>query len=291
MGRWQFSFKIVSRCGPVLLLMIILSFAGAVWADDRPLTFGVITQRSPTLTASYWNPILDHVSRQSGVPIDLRITRSAPDSVAMIERGELDLVYSNNLFTPEKSALNFHVIARPDTEGIRGVIVVLPGSPIRHIGDLAGRQVVFPSRVAFVGYQVTGDALVKAGISVKAQFAGNQEGAMAQLRAGAAEAAAVNSSVMADYGSREHMEFREVWTSQEFLDIPIMAGPRVSPAQAVAIREALVGMAQNERGREALARAAQSVGGKPAGFVAASDADYEHYRRFFREALLDQLPK
>ena len=36
-----------------------------------PFSFGVISQRSPLLSAQFWNPILRYVSDRSGVPLEL----------------------------------------------------------------------------------------------------------------------------------------------------------------------------------------------------------------------------
>ncbi|MEI6556981.1 MAG: phosphate/phosphite/phosphonate ABC transporter substrate-binding protein [Rhodospirillaceae bacterium] len=276
-----------------LLMAWALMIAGATAAraEDRPLAFGVLSQRSPTLTAEYWNPILTHLSARTGLALELRIGRSAPETVTMASRGDFDFIYSNNLFAPDKQALGFRVIARPATEAIHGQIVVLDGSPVRTLAELAGREMLFPSPVAFVGYQVTGDALVKAGITVKPLFAGNQEGAMAQLKAGQAEAAAVNSAVMADFARREGLSYRVLWSSPPFLDIPIMAGPTVSDAVAGALRDALAGMAGDPEGQEVLNRAARAGGIKPVSYVTATDADYQSYLTFYRNARLDLLPK
>ena len=275
----------------LLLALTVAATAAARAEEPRPLTFGVINQRSPILTAEYWNPILDYVSARAGVVLELRIGRSAPETVEMAERGELDFIYANNLFSPDKLALGFRVIARPDTASILGQIVVLEDSPLRSLADLQGREVVFPSRVAFVGYQVCGDALVRAGVTVKALFAGNQEGAMAQLKAGGAEAAAVNASVLADFARREGLKTRTLWSSPQFPDIPVLVAPTIAEPVALAVRTALAGMADTAEGREVLARAARAAGSKPVGFVAATDADYEPYRAFYRDAALDRLPK
>jgi phosphonate transport system substrate-binding protein len=143
-----------------------------------PLTFGVLNQRSPQITAQYWNPILAHVSKVSGVTLQLRMGKTAPETTAMTVRGEFDFAYTNHLFTPERAALGFRVIARPANPGIRGALVTLEQSDVSSVADLAGRTVVFPSREAFVGYKVPLDALIRAGINVDAVFAGNQDGAM-----------------------------------------------------------------------------------------------------------------
>src|SRR3990172_7290989 len=107
----------------ISVLMPVTSHAlDARWDPDAPLPFGVINQRSITLTAGYWNPILAYVIRRSGVPLQLRMAKTAPETTAMSISGELAFVYSNHLFTPERDALGFTVIARPEENAIRGQI-------------------------------------------------------------------------------------------------------------------------------------------------------------------------
>ena len=117
----------------------------------------------------------------------------------MIGRGEFDFVYSNHNFTRENAPVGYVVFVRPVAATIRGQIVVLTESPVRTLHELRGQEVAFPSPVAFVGYHVPMDALIRNGVHVKRVFAGNQEGAMGQLTSGRVAAAAVNSEVMRDF--------------------------------------------------------------------------------------------
>lgn len=260
-------------------------FAGA--AAAQPYTIGVLNQRSPQLTARYWNPILDYVARKCGVTLILRMGKTAPETTAMTIRGEFDFAYTNHLFTPERDKLGWRVIARPVGEPISGQIVVLQDAPVRQLADLAGKDVAFPSVEAFVGYQVPMDALLRAGVSVHPVFAGNQEGAMGQLRVGAVAAAAVNAKVMADYASRENLQYRVVWQSEPYLDLAVMVHPRVPKRDAEAVRAALVGMREDPEGRRVLEESAAVIRQQsPPGFETAENRDYDNYRRFFRTTLV-----
>ena len=180
------------------LMVLAAAWLLATAASAEALRFGVLNQRSPQLTAQYWNPILDHVSRKSGVALELHIGKSAPDTTAMAVRGELDLYYTNHLFTAERDQLGWRVFGHAAGEGIRAEIVVAADSPITSLAQLRDLGVVFASPEAFLGYWVPLDALLKAGVPVKPQFAGNQEDALAQLRSGAASAAGVNARIVAD---------------------------------------------------------------------------------------------
>ena len=271
----------------LLVLAATLLAAGAVPA--QALRFGVLNQRSPQLTAQYWNPILDYVSRKSGVALELRIGKSAPDTTAMAVRGELDFYYTNHLFTVERDRLGWRVFGRGAGDGIRAEIVVAEESPIASIEELHGKGVVFPSPEAFVGYWVPMDALLKGGVQVKPQFAGNQEGAIAQLRSGSASAAGVNGKVMAEYAKRENLRYRSLWVSELYLDLALMAHPRMPSAAVDRVRAAFVGMAQDPEGARILEASAGLIQQKPPlGFVASENRDYDNYRTFYRDTLVRQ---
>lgn len=252
---------------------------------DEARPFGVVPQRSAVLSAQYWNPILAYLTRRTGVPLTLKIAKTAPDHAAAIGRGEYDFIYSNHQFKPENDTQGYRVFARPLDTSISGQIVVPADSTLKSLDDLANLEVAFPSAVAFVGYTVPMDALRRAGVVVRPLFAGNQEGAMGQLRAGRVAAAGVNSQVMADYAKREGFGYRVLWASENYLNIPIAAHPRVPAAQVSALRNALVAMASDPEGSKILAASAALVRQSPPyGFAAAADQDYDNQRRVYSGA-------
>lgn len=256
-------------------------------AQAKPYVFGVINQRSPVLDAQYWNPILRYVSQKSGVPLVLRMGKTAVETSAMVKRREFDFVYSNHIFSPENEASGYKVFARPEGNTISGQIVVLSDSPIQSLADLQGKDVAFPSQVAFVGYFVPMDALLRAGISVNKVFAGNQEGAIGQLKAGRVVAAAVNSKVMRDFAEREKIGYRILWGSEEYRDIPLAALPTVPKEKVDAVRDAFVSMAATEEGAAVLKASAELIKKPlPHGFVAAKDSEFDNYRKFFKHTLI-----
>lgn len=266
-------------------LLAVLGARG--WSENRPLSFGVIIWRSPTLTAQFWNPILRHVSERSGVPLQLKVAPTGTDHSAMVRRGELDFLYSNHNFIKENSASGYRVFARTEGDAERGEIVVLDNSPIQTLGDLEGKEMVFPHAAAFLGYHLPMDALLRKGIHVTSHFAGNQEGAMGQLKAGRVVAAGVNAEVMKAFAKRENITYRVLWSSEKYLSLALSALPSVPPEKVKAVREAFLQMASDPEGGKVLeASAAVLQQASPLRFIAAKDAEFENMRRFYRTALV-----
>ena len=248
-----------------------------VRAEERPLSFGVLNQQSPALTAERWNPILHYLTTISGVPLHLRMGPTVQDTNAMMKRGDFDFVFTNHNFQTEFDHIGFKVIARWGGDPIHGVIAVPDDSPVRDLRALEGRRIAFPSPDAFVGYAVPLVALRQAGVKFTEVFAGNQDGVLAQLKARRVDAGAVNSRFLRDYQARENVRFREVSVSAAYPDLAVIVHPRVPAATTEKVRQALIGLKSDPKAaslREQL---------KFRGFEAATDRDYEGVRLVYRQ--------
>ena len=263
--------------------IIVLCFFLPISAWAETYSFGILPQRSAVITAQYWNPILDYVGRKSGITLELGTRKTSQEYSEVEARGEFDFVYNNHIFAPSHAAVAYRVIARATGQPIHGQIVVPEASPIHALRELEGQEVGFPSKIAFVGYAAPMSALIQMGITVMPVFGGNQEGVMAQLRAGAITAASVNSKVMQEYAVRENFKYRALWTSEDYLDLPIAAHPRVPMSVVKAVLAALTGMAADAEGLKILRASAAIIKQEPPlGFVQAQDDEYQNQRAVYR---------
>jgi phosphonate transport system substrate-binding protein len=270
------------KCTAAILAAAVAIYAPSA-AAQKGYSFYVLNQRSIALTAQYWNPILTHVSKKSGVSLELKLTKTPQEGNTIAEKGGYDFQYTNHFFTPERDRLGYKVIARPAGPGIRSQIVVPEDSPIQALQDLSGKDVAFVSPDAFAGYWLPMDALLKAKVRINVVFTGNQEASSAQLRVNKVAAAGVNSSVLARYARRESFQYRALWTSEIYQDLCIMANPKVPADKVAAVRAALIDMIKDPEGRQVLEAGAdllKSTG--ELGFVAAENRDYDNYRKFYR---------
>ncbi len=264
--------------------VVIFAIPTRARAAEKPLAFHVLNQRSVALTAQYWNPILSYVSAKSGVPLELKLAKTAQDGNAIAEKGLYDFLYTNHFFTPERDRLGYRVIARPAGPGIQAQIVVPADSPVRTLEDLNGKDVAFVSKDGFTGYWLPLDALLKAKVSVNVVITGNQEASSAQLRIHKVAAAGVNSTIMARYARREAFEYRVLWTSEVYQDLCIMANPKVPAEKVTAVRNAFIGMVKDPEGSKILEAGAELLKSKgELGFIAAENRDYDNYRAFYRQ--------
>jgi phosphonate transport system substrate-binding protein len=266
----------------------LVALGASGWSQqNQPLSFGVIIWRSPTLTAQFWNPILRYVSDRSGVPLHLKVAQTGPEHTAMVRRGDYHFLYSNHNFIKENEESGYRVFARSRDDIGTGEIVVLKDSPIRSLNDLEGKEVVFPHIAAFYGYHLPMDGLLRKGIQVKPHFAGNQEGAMGQLKAGRAVAAGVNAAVMRAFAQRENVAYRTLWSSDKYVSLALSALPSVPADTVKAVRDAFLKMADDPEGLKVLTASADVLKAEvPLRFVAAKDSEFDSIRKFYRMTLV-----
>lgn len=269
-----------------LALFFALSCAAPTMAAGLPVyQFSPVNQYNLRLSAGFWNPIVHYVSQKSGVRLNLKLGRTSADTTSFVLGREVDFAFTNHLFSPERAKLGWTVFARPDHAPVHAQIVVPADSPVRSLADLAGGTVVFSGPEAMLAYKFPYAELLRRRYKVNAVFAGNMDAAFAQLFSGRARAAGAHSQLAQRYGARENKAFRVLWSSAPLNDLALMASPRVPRHQVQAVAEAFRNMDRDPQGRKVLAEAAALVrASEPLSFVAATEADYDAYRRFYDAA-------
>jgi phosphonate transport system substrate-binding protein len=264
---------------------VLLGSALPAQAQAPVYNFSPVNQHDINLTAAYWNPIIGYVSEKSGVKLNLKIGRTSADTTSYVLAKEVEFVFTNHLFSPEREQMGWKVFGRRNTPPLLGQIVVPEDSPITDIAQLKGQEVAFAGPEAFVIYKVPYAYLLSKNIDVKVVFAGNQNAAFAQLFAGKVVAAGGNSQLVESYTRREGKKFRVLWSSERFLDLALMASSKVPEAELRRVSAAFVDMYKDPKGRDILHQASKEVGlPNDAYFVAASAADYAAYKRFYQSA-------
>ena len=161
---------------------------GSAQAADA-YRFSPVNQWDIAKTAAYWNPIINCVSDRSGVRLELKIGRTSADTTAYVLAQEVEFVFSNHLFSPEREKLGWKVFGRRQGPLNCGQVVAPADSPVTRLEDLKGQEVGLAGPEAFIGYKVTYGHLLSKGIEVKPVFGGNQNAAFAQRFAGRVKAA------------------------------------------------------------------------------------------------------
>jgi phosphonate transport system substrate-binding protein len=272
-------------------LGLLAGLTGAAWSglvsaqENGVYRFSPVNQYGIELTASYWNPIIDYVSSKSGVKLKLKIGRTSADTTAYVLANEVEFVFSNHLFSPERDHLGWKVFGRRDTAPIRSQIVVLADTPIERLAQLTNETVAFPGPEATVAYKFAYAQLLNQKVPVQVVFAGNMDGAFAQLASGRVKAVGTQSQLSVGWSKREGKALRVLWESEPLNDLALMASRKVPTKELAAVSKAFLEMGHDPLGQKVLASAAEMVKLPPTtAFVAATGADYAAYRGFYATA-------
>lgn len=271
---------------PFGVLFIFLALFGTNVGAGGIYSFGSVNQRSPSLTAQYWNPILDYVSQRSGVRLELQVASTGDRSSEATVAGRYDFVYNNHQFKPSATSQGYSAILRPRAADIVAQIVTLDESTVKSLMDLRGKTIGFAHPQAFAGYAVPMDQLIRQGVEVVPVFGGSQQGIMGQLKSGNVIAAGVNGTVMREFAARENLRYRILWESPSYRELAISVHPRVPLKDVEAVRNAFASMADDPVGRRVLETSGGIVNQKPPyGFHLATQRDYQAYLDFFRHSV------
>jgi phosphonate transport system substrate-binding protein len=279
---------------PHLLRRLLLTLAGLsalaapalVQAEDEAVyRFSPVNQYGIHLTAAYWNPIIAYVSEKSGVKLQLKIGRTSADTTAYVLAQEVEFVFSNHLFSPEREQLGWKVFGRRVTPPVHAQIIVPAESPVTELAQLQGKDIAFPGPEALVAYKMPAAQLMARKLEFKAVFGGNMDGALAQLFSGKVAASGANSQLAEGYARREGRKYRVLWSSQPLHDLALMSAAKVPDKVTKAVARAFLGMHQDPKGRDVLLQASAQVGlTADALFVASDGSEYAGYRDFYRNA-------
>ncbi len=258
---------------------------GRARGADAVYRFSPVPQQATPLVAAYWNPILAWVSARSGVKLELKISRTSAETTNYVLREEVEFVFTNHLFSPEREALGWRVFGRRLTPPVMGQLIVPAESPVTTLAALDGREIAFPGPEALVAYKVPYAHLLAQKIDAKPVFGGNMDGALAQMYSGKVPAAGVNSQLAEAHARREKRSYRVLWSSEPFHDLALMAAGKVPDPQVKAVAQAFAAMHTDPRGLEVLVAASQQIGlTGDAHFIVSDGSEYGAYRRFYKNA-------
>jgi phosphonate transport system substrate-binding protein len=273
--------RVFAASAAVLLLAV-----APVRAQEEPVyRFSPVNQYGIALTAAYWNPIISYVSEKSGVKLQLKMGRTSADTTAYVLAQEVEFIFSNHMFSPEREQLGWKVFGRRLTPPLHAQIVVPADSPLTDLAQLAGKDVAFPGPEALMAYKMPAAQLMARKIDFKTVFGGNMDGAFAQLASGKVAAVGANSQLVEGYTRREGRKFRVLWQSGPLHDLALMSAAKVPERAQKAVAAAFLGMHTDPKGRLILEQASQQVGlSAEAYFLPSDGSEYGAYREFYRSA-------
>ncbi len=245
--------------------------------------FVVHPLHNPAKLMQAYQPLIDYLNRRlHGERLVLEASRDYAKFEEKYRARKPDFLLPNPWQTLQAMKVNYHVIAMAgDPQDFKGIFVVRKDSDLKHITDLKGKSVSYPSRTALAACIMPQYLLFNHGININTDienhYVGSQESAImnAYLRQTAAGATWPPPwRAFQKQHPRVAAELKVIWETESLVNNSVMVRNDVPAQVREQVRVFLLGLDATKEGKLVLARM------ETARFLPASDQDYDVVRQY-----------
>ena len=237
----------------ILGLLVLVS--STLSAQSEEMTFGIVPQQAASKLARLWSPVLDYVSRQSGIKIQFATAKDIPTFEQHLDAGEYDFAYMNPYhFTVFNRHPGYQAVVRARDKEIKGIIVVRKDSPIQSIEEFDQMTLAFPAPAAFAASILPRSELLSRGLDFQSSYVSSHDSVYLAVAKGIYPAGGGVIRTFKNIAPEIRDQLRVLWTSRGFTPNAIAAHPDVSAEALSAVQSALVAMEKSDEGKALLKR-------------------------------------
>lgn len=222
-------------------------------APDKTYTFGVSPQFEQRKLYAIWKPVVDELSKRTGLTFNLVTTLKIQDFEKAFMRGEFDFSYVNP----------YHVIQVHDTQGyiplvadsapLRGIVVVRKDGPIKNGAELNGKIVAFPSPNALgASLLVRSDLEQIHHAAITPLYVTTHSSVYLHVLKDLAAAGGGVEKTLQEQPEEIKSQLRVIYTTRACPSHPVTVHPRVAREIREKVRKALLAMNETPEGKEML---------------------------------------
>ena len=255
-----------SRFATALLLGCAgLSAPGTAVADQpaSPYVFAVVPQAPPVVMSGLWSPLLERVSRETGIPLQVKLYEGIEALDADLADGVPDFAYVHpEQATRARRMAGYRPLVR-NRGAIRAVLFVERDSPYRSLSSLAGGEVALAGPRSFCSITLRHELRW---LGIVPRYVGTAANAYKQVVVGLTPAGGALDYTFGAASPDVREKLRIIYESPPLAPHPVIAHPRVPRAVAERVAGALRALARTEQGSGLL---------KKVRMEAPVEADYE----------------
>ena len=218
-------------------------------------TIGVVPQWGSERLFEIWQPLVTHLSDQTGLNLKLEPTFSIPNFEQGFSEGEYDFAYMNPYhFVCAQRDQGYLPLVRDHKRQLTGILVSAKDSDIKSIEQLEGQRVDFPSPNA-LGASLYMRTLLAREFNVECvpKFVQTHESVYLNVISGKAVAGGgVRRTLEAQIPELQE-RLRVIYETPGVAPHPLAYHPRVPEHVAAKVTTAMIEMATSEEGKKLLA--------------------------------------
>ena len=228
-----------------------LMAAGPAGAAEpaRPYVFAVIPHAPPVVVSARWSPIVERISRESGVPLKMKLYAGIAAFDSDLAAGVPDFAFLH----PEQATrahrkAGYRPLVR-DSDALQAVLFVRRDSPYTSVSSLAGREVALMGEWSFCSIVLRHEL---ASFGIVPRYVGTPANAYKQVVVGMVPAGGALDQNLGDASPEERQKLRVVYQTQPLASHPLVAHPRVPREVTDRITATVLALARTESGSQLL---------------------------------------
>jgi len=266
-------------------LLCFLFLISPILQAQTKISIGIFPRHNYSETIRMFLPISKHLSKELGIPVQLKTAKNFVDFWKNVENNTYDLVHFNQsqyLTAHEKSG--YRILLMNEEFGyatLRSVIIVRKDSGIRTLSDLVGKNIIFGGNTtAMMSYLIPKRLLEGANITsnmYNSSFARNPPNALMAVILNRADACGIGESLLKSPRIQQQLkqdQIRIIAKSEPIAHLAWATSATLSEKLRIQIEETLVALKYREAGRSILSKANLS------GFRKAIHDDYSSLIKF-----------
>lgn len=221
---------------------------------DEVYSFAVVPQFEQRKLYAIWKPVVDELSRRTGLHLRLVATLTVPAFERELAKGDFDFIYANPYHVMRESKRQGYIPLVRDNTPLQGILVVPMDSPVRNVSELDGKTLAIPSPNALgASLLIRADLENIFHIRMKTLNVKTHSSVYLNVATGAVDAGGGVQKSLEEQPLAIRNALRILYTTRSMPSHPVAAHPRVPETAREAVRKALLEMAATPSGRALLA--------------------------------------
>lgn len=224
--------KILSQLLIVIYIACFVNFAHADTAETsntQPLVFGVVPQQSASKLARNWVPLLNSISKNSGIELKFATAPDIPTFEKRLADGVYDIAYMNPYhYAVLSKEVGFNALVHELGKKIKGIIVAQKNSEINKLEDLSMQTIAFPAPASFAATLIPKANLAQKNIRFESQYVNSHDAVYRNIVAGRFVA---GGGIIRTFNALPQEYFDQlkiIWTSDGYTPHAIATHPRIN---------------------------------------------------------------
>ena len=235
----------------LILIGTLLSVLSAEAADAY--SFAVVPQFDQRKLFTIWKPIVENVSKHTGIQLNLVATLTVPEFERELSKGSFDFVYANPYHVLREESRQGYIPLIRDKIPLRGILVVAKDSSFKTPADLDGQEMAIPSFNALgASLLLRADLAQLFKVKVNPVNVKTHSSVYLYVANGLIPAGGGVEKTLQEQEPAVRDLLRVLYTTREMPSHPIAAHPRVPPKVQQAVRQAILALNGSEEGRKLL---------------------------------------